>query len=75
MCTAASSRSASRRSEIVSGGKVVGTLLSSEGQDALALLRLDRLAEAQAPLLTAGVGTRVIKPRWARYEVPGAGAK
>jgi hypothetical protein len=60
-------------SEIVSGGKVVGTLLSSEGQDALALLRLDRLAEAQAPLLTAGVGMRVIKPRWARYEVPGAG--
>jgi len=62
-------------SEIVSGGKVVGTLLSSEGQDALALLRLDRLAEAKAPLLTAGVGTRVIKPRWARYEVPGARAK
>jgi tRNA-modifying protein YgfZ len=59
-------------SEIVSGGKVVGTLLSSEGQDALALLRLDRLAEAKEPLLTAGVGTRVIKPRWARYEVPGA---
>jgi hypothetical protein len=58
--------------EIVSGGKKVGTLLSAKGRDALALLRLDRLAEAEAPLLTAGVGTRVIKPRWARYEVPGA---
>ncbi len=59
-------------SEIVSGAKIVGTLLSSHGQMALAVMRLDRLAEAQAPLLTAGVGTRVIKPRWARYEVPGA---
>ncbi|MGQ0483965.1 MAG: CAF17-like 4Fe-4S cluster assembly/insertion protein YgfZ [Hyphomicrobiales bacterium] len=60
-------------SDIVSGGKIVGTLLSSQGPDALAVMRLDRLAEAQAPLLTAGVGTRVIKPRWARYDVPGAG--
>jgi len=58
--------------EIVSGGKKVGTLLSAKGRDALALLRLDRLAEAHAPLLTAGVGTRVIKPRWARYTVPRA---
>lgn len=62
-------------SEIVSGGKVVGTLLSSVGNDALALIRLDRLAEAKEPLLTAGAGTRVMKPRWARYDVPGAEAK
>jgi tRNA-modifying protein YgfZ len=61
--------------EIVSGGKIVGTLLSSQGPDALALIRLDRLAEAPAPLLTAGVGTRVIKPRWVRYDVPGADAE
>jgi folate-binding protein YgfZ len=63
----------SKGAEIMSGGKMVGTLLSSAGRDALALIRLDRLAEAQAPLLTAGVGTRVVKPRWARYDVPGAG--
>lgn len=63
-----------RGSEIVSGDKIVGTLLSSRGQDALALIRLDRLAETQAPLLTAGVGTQVLKPRWARYDVPGARA-
>ncbi len=68
-------RAAPKGSEIVSGGKVVGTLLSSVGNDALALIRLDRLAEAKEPLLTAGAGTRVMKPRWARYDVPGAEAK
>jgi folate-binding protein YgfZ len=58
--------------EIVSGGKVVGTMLSSEGSDALALLRLDRLTEASGPLLTEGVPLQVMKPRWVRYDVPGA---
>jgi tRNA-modifying protein YgfZ len=58
--------------EIRSGEKQVGTLLSSAGRVALALLRLDRLAEAEAPLIAGGVGLHVLKPRWARYEVPGA---
>lgn len=66
---------APKGSEILSGGKLVGTLLSCEGRDALALIRLDRLADAKEPLLTAGAATRVIRPRWARYEVPGAEAK
>ncbi len=66
---------AAKGSEILSGGKVMGTLLSSVGPDGLALIRLDRLAEAKEPLLAAGAGTRVIKPRWARYDVPGAEAK
>jgi len=37
--------------EIRAGEKLVGTLLSSSGSHALALIRLDRLAEAQGPLV------------------------
>ncbi|MGH6854078.1 MAG: YgfZ/GcvT domain-containing protein [Aestuariivirga sp.] len=58
-------------SDISAGGKTIGTLLSSAGQKALALLRLDRLAEAAGPLLTEGVSVEVLKPRWVRYDVPG----
>ena len=58
--------------EIRSGGKVVGSLLSSAGSDALALIRLDRLAEATAPLLTEAISVTVLKPSWVRYDVPGA---
>ena len=61
-----------RGTEIRSGGKQVGTLLSSAGQSALALLRLDRLAEAGEPLLAEGVAVTVRKPRWASYDVPGS---
>lgn len=57
---------------IRSGEKQVGTLLSSSGDRALALLRLDRLAEASEPLVADGVGVTVIKPAWAGYDVPGA---
>lgn len=59
-------------SDIHAGEKTVGTLLSSSGDMALALLRLDRLAEATAPLLTEGVSLEVLKPAWVRYDVPGA---
>ena len=59
-------------SEIRAGDKQIGTLLSSSGQMALALIRLDRLAEATEPLLTADVRVEVLKPRWARYDVPNA---
>lgn len=58
--------------DIRAGEKQVGTLLSSAGSDALALIRLDRLAEAAAPLMAEGVTLRVRKPSWARYDVPGA---
>jgi hypothetical protein len=58
--------------EIRSGEKQIGTLLSSAGHQGLALIRLDRLAEAQGPLLAEGVRLEVLKPRWARYDVPGA---
>lgn len=57
---------------VLSGEKQVGTLLSAAGSQALALLRLDRLAEAKAPLLTENVSLTVRKPSFARYDVPGA---
>jgi len=56
--------------DIRAGGKPIGTLLSSSGSRALALLRLDRLAEAPEPLLTEGVSVQVLKPGWVRYDVP-----
>ncbi len=56
-------------SEIRSGDKMIGTVLSTSGNQALALVRLDRLAEAALPLLTAGVSTRVQKPSWVTYDV------
>jgi folate-binding protein YgfZ len=56
-------------SDIRSGEASIGTLLSSAGQRALALIRLDRLAEAPGPLLTEGVRLRVQKPAFARYDV------
>ena len=58
--------------EIRSGEKQIGSLLSGAGSGALALIRLDRLAEASAPLLAEGLAVHVLKPRWATYEVPGA---
>ncbi|PZF75716.1 folate-binding protein [Aestuariivirga litoralis] len=61
-----------RGTDIRAGDKQVGTLLSSSGRMALALIRLDRLAEATAPLVADGATVTVEKPAWARYEVPGA---
>ncbi|MCA3554534.1 MAG: folate-binding protein YgfZ [Aestuariivirga sp.] len=61
-----------RGTGISSGVKQIGTLLSSSGTRALALIRLDRLAEATAPLVADGATVTVLKPAWARYEVPGA---
>lgn len=58
--------------DIRSGEKQVGTLLSSAGREALALIRLDRLAEATEPLRADGITLQVRKPNWARYDVPGA---
>ncbi len=58
--------------EVRAGEKLMGTLLSSAGHDALAQLRLDKLAETDAPLMADGVRLHVLKPRWAAYEVPGA---
>jgi folate-binding protein YgfZ len=56
---------------IRSGEKQVGVMLSSFETRALALIRLDRLAEATQPLLSDNVSITVLKPRWARYEITG----
>lgn len=61
-----------RGTEIRAGGKLVGTLLSSSGNRALGLIRLDRLGESGMPLLTGPVSAEVLKPQWARYDVPWA---
>jgi folate-binding protein YgfZ len=59
-----------RGAAIKSADKVIGSVLSSAGHAALALLRLDRLAEATQPLLTDAVRVRVHKPAWIKYDVP-----
>lgn len=62
-----------RGAAIESGGQRVGEMLSSVAGNGLALLRLDRLAEATEPLLIAGVRLHVRKPHWATFEliIPG----
>jgi hypothetical protein len=54
---------------IESGGKQIGTTLSSEGSRGLALLRLDRLAESEAPLQARGMIIHAHKPSFAKYDV------
>jgi folate-binding protein YgfZ len=61
---------------IKAGDDVVGSLLSAQGRRAMALVRLDRLAEAKAPLLSAGVSIHVHKPAWMTvdFNIPGIAA-
>lgn len=59
-----------RGTVIKSADKIIGSVLSSAGNAALALLRLDRMAEATQPLLTDAVRVRVHKPAWIKYDVP-----
>lgn len=59
-----------RGAAIKSGDRVIGSVLSSAGNTALALLRLDRLAETTQPLLTDAVRLHVHKPAWIKYDVP-----
>lgn len=54
---------------VEAGGKPIGTMLSSEGAIGLALLRLDRLAEAEGPLQAADVIIHAHKPSFAKYDV------
>jgi folate-binding protein YgfZ len=59
------------------GDKPIGTMGSSADGRGLAMLRLDRLADALAagqPLLSGGARLRAIKPAWARFHVPGEAA-
>ena len=60
-------------SAITAGGRQLGTIGSAAAGRAIALLRLDRVADALArgePLLAADVPVHLIKPEWARFSVP-----
>jgi tRNA-modifying protein YgfZ len=54
---------------IHSGDRIIGEVLSSSGPSALALIRIDRLAEAIEPLLSGAARVHVLKPDWVKYEV------
>ena len=59
---------------VTAGDKAVGTLGSSAAGRALALVRLDRLAEALAaglPLTAGDVTMTPVKPDWAKFAWPG----
>jgi len=58
--------------QITAGDKQVGTLFSTAKGRGIAMLRLDRLADAgDAPLLCGGIAIRVVKPDWAKFAWPG----
>ena len=59
---------------VMAGAKQVGVTGSAAGSQALAMLRLDRLADAQTagtPLTAGGVTIHPRKPDWARFAFPG----
>ena len=59
---------------VMAGDKPVGTSGSSVKDRGLALLRLDRVAEALTsgtPLMCGGVELRAVKPAWADFDWPG----
>jgi folate-binding protein YgfZ len=59
---------------VMAGDKPVGTTGSAAGPRGLAMLRLDRLADAQAagtPLVAGGITLQPSKPGWARFSFPG----
>ena len=58
---------------VMAGERQVGTMGSAAAGRGLALLRLDRVADALAhgePLLAGGVAIRPIKPDWAHFAFP-----
>jgi tRNA-modifying protein YgfZ len=54
---------------ITSADKSIGEILSTTRTNALALIRLDRLGEATAPLLSNAVTLKVQKPDWIKYDI------
>jgi tRNA-modifying protein YgfZ len=59
---------------VTAGEKPVGTMGSAAQGRGIAMLRIDRVADAlaaQTPLLAGGVAIRVVKPDWARFAFPG----
>ena len=61
-------------STVTAGERQLGTMGSATAGHGLALLRLDRVAEALSndqPLLAGGIPIRLVKPDWARFAFPG----
>ncbi len=61
-------------SAIVAGERQLGTIGSAAAGKAIALLRLDRVADALAhgeALMAGGTPIRLVKPDWARFAFPG----
>jgi len=59
---------------VMAGEKQVGTIYSTANKRGIAMLRLDRVADAMAagtPLKAGGVTIRPIKPDWAKFSFPG----
>ena len=59
---------------IVAGERQVGIIGSAAAGRGLALLRLDRAAEAMSrgePLFGGGIKLTIVKPDWARFPFPG----
>jgi folate-binding protein YgfZ len=59
---------------VMAGDKQIGTTGSHAGNRGLAMLRLDRFADAQAagtPITAGGVGIEPQKPDWAKFDWPG----
>jgi tRNA-modifying protein YgfZ len=57
---------------ITAGERHVGTMGSAARGRGIALIRLDRVAEAEQTALAAGgIPIRLIKPDWARFSLPG----
>ena len=59
---------------IMAGDKQVGTLGSTSKGRGLALMRLDRIADALAAkiaLEAGGISVRAVKPSWAKFDWPG----
>jgi folate-binding protein YgfZ len=62
--------------EITASDKPIGIMGSAARGRGLAMIRLDRLADAikaNAPLSAGGIAVRVHKPDWARFAFPGPG--
>ncbi|HMK69974.1 MAG TPA: folate-binding protein [Xanthobacteraceae bacterium] len=59
---------------VTAGERQIGTMGSTAAGHGLALLRLDRAADALSrgeTLLAGGVAIRPVKPDWARFAIPG----
>jgi folate-binding protein YgfZ len=62
---------------VMAGEKQIGTTGSAAGPRGLAMLRLDRYADALAagtPLTAGGIALKPAKPLWARFDWPGGKA-